>query len=107
MGGTAAPGFRFFSRRGRHRCNSAAAGHVVTRRTRPRYGSRDSDSAEAPVNRPLEISRSEPVQALGELRALALAQAAERLARRDPAALQNPGCLHAPVLGRASSMGSG
>ena len=47
----------------------------------------DSDSAEAPVNRPSEISRSEPVQALGELRALALAQAAERLARRDPAAL--------------------
>jgi hypothetical protein len=46
----------------------------------------DSDSAEAPVNRPSEISRSEPVQALGELRALALAQAAERLARRDPAA---------------------
>ena len=39
------------------------------------------------------------MQALGEFRALALAQAAEGLARRDLAALQNLGGLHAPVLG--------
>ena len=43
------------------------------------------------------------MQALGELGPLALAQAAERLARRDLAALQNLGGLR-PYLGRASSM---
>src|SRR5450755_1312572 len=43
--------------------------------------------------------KSGPVQALGEFRALALAQAAERLAGRNLAALQNLGGLHAPDLG--------
>ena len=55
-------------------------------------------AGEAPVNRGVGTG-SGPVQALGELGALALAQAAESLARRDLAALQNLGCLYAPVLG--------
>src|SRR5450755_156301 len=48
-----------------------------------------------------EPCKSGSVQARGELRALALAQAAERLAGRDLAALQNLGGLHAPDLGES------
>src|SRR5450755_685376 len=51
------------------------------------------------LDTPGETPQRGPVQVPGELRALALAQAAERLARRDPAAVQGLGCLHAPVLG--------
>src|SRR5450755_668000 len=48
-----------------------------------------------------EPCKSGSVQARGELRALALAQAAERLAGRDLAALQNLGGLHTPDLGES------
>src|SRR5450755_2638248 len=50
---------------------------------------------------PSEPCESGALQARGEFRALALAQAAERLAGRDMAALQNLGGLHAPDLGES------
>ena len=73
-------------------------------------------AANAPVKRPKprraasqltgrrRTRKSGPAQAPRELRALALAQGAERLAGRDPTAVQNLGGLHAPDLGEASTM---